>query len=151
MRRREFLEAAIWAVVLFAVYLAIISTISPTEIVVGAITGAAWGAVAVLTRRMLLASDDDEIRPRAGWLRWLLRLPEQTLSGFVRVLSHPRGAFTEVHLPEDERPAARRGFTSLALSVAPDMYVADVDPDRNTLIVHRIGDRPSALEREVTR
>jgi hypothetical protein len=28
MRRREFLEAAVWAVVLFAVYLAIISTTS---------------------------------------------------------------------------------------------------------------------------
>lgn len=152
MRRREFIEAAIWAVVLFAGYLTIISTISPTEIVVGAITGVACGAAAVLTRRTLLAADDDETYwPRAGWLRWLLRLPDQAVSGFVRLLARPRGAFAEIRLPQDQRSGARRGFTALALSVAPNTYVADVDPDRNTLIVHRIGDRPSALEREVAR
>lgn len=152
MRRREFIEAAVWAVVLFAVYLAIISTISLTEIVVGAISGVVWGAAAVLTRRTLLASDNDEIYwPRAGWLRWLLRLPDQAVSGFVRLLVHPHGAFAEIRLPRDDRSAARRGFGALALSVAPNTYVADVDPDRNTVIVHRIGDRPSALEREVTR
>ncbi|GLY90410.1 Na+/H+ antiporter subunit E [Actinoallomurus iriomotensis] len=152
MRRREFIEAAIWAVVLFAVYLAIISTISPTEIVVGAATGVACGVAAVLTRRTLLATDNDETYwPRAGWLRWLLRLPDQTVSGFARLLWRPRGAFTEIPLPRDEQPATRRGYTALVLSVAPNTYVADVDPDRDVLIVHRVGDRPSALEREVTR
>jgi multisubunit Na+/H+ antiporter MnhE subunit len=152
MTRREFIEAAVWWAVLFGAYLAIISTISPTEIVVGAATGAAGAASAVLTRRTLLAADNDErYRPRARWLRWLLLLPGEIVAGFARLLVRPRGEFTEIHLPADGRPAARRGFTALALSVAPNTYVADVDPDRDTVVIHRIGERPSALEREVSR
>jgi multisubunit Na+/H+ antiporter MnhE subunit len=152
MRRRELIEAAVWWAALFAAYLAIIPTISPTEIVVGAVTGAAGAASAVLTRRTLLAADNDErYRPRARWLRWLLRLPDQAVTGFVRLLARPRGEFTEIRLPQDERAAARRGFSALVLSVAPNAYVADVDPDHETCVIHRIGERPSALEREVTR
>jgi multisubunit Na+/H+ antiporter MnhE subunit len=152
MRRRELIEAAIWWVVLFAAYLAIISTISPTEIVVGAITGAAGAASAVLTRRTLLAADNDErYRPRARWLPWFLRLPDQVVTGSVRLLMRPRGEFAEIRLPEDERAAARRGFTALVLSVTPNTYVADVDPERDTCVIHRIGERPTTLERQVTR
>jgi hypothetical protein len=70
MRRREFNEATLWGAVLFAAYLAIISTISPTEIVVGAATSVVGGMAAVLTRRTLLAADNDErYRPRARHLR----------------------------------------------------------------------------------
>ena len=99
----------------------------------------------------LLATDNDErYRPRGGWARWPLRLPDQIATGFVRLL-RPHGEFAEIRLPEDDRAAARRGYAALALSVAPDTYVADVDPERNVLVVHRIGARPSAMEREVTR
>lgn len=151
MRPREVIEAAVWWVVLFAAYLAIISTISPTEIVVGAATGAAGAGAAVLTRRTLLAADNDaSYRPRAAWLRWVALLPGQVVAGFARVLGRPRGEFDEARLPPDERSAARRGFSALALSFAPDTYVADVDPERDTVLLHRIG-RPGALEREVTR
>jgi multisubunit Na+/H+ antiporter MnhE subunit len=149
MRRREFIEAACWGAVLFVLYLAIISTISITELVVGVATAVAGGGVAVLTRRSLLAADNDErYRPRAGWLRWLVPMPVQILTGAVRLL-RPRGEFAEVRLPEDRRPAARRGFSVLALSVAPDAYVVDVDPDRNVLLLHRADGHRSALEREV--
>lgn len=100
---------------------------------------------------MLLAADNDErYRPRARWLRWLLPLPVQVLTGAVRLL-HPHGRFAEVRLPEDPRAAALRGFAVLALSVAPDGYVAGVESSRNVLTVHRLGRRPTALEREVTR
>jgi Na+/H+ ion antiporter subunit len=151
MRRRDVIEAVVWWAVLFAVYLAIISTVSLTEIVVGTAGGAAGAAAAVLTRRTLLAADNDErYLPRAAWLRWVARLPAQVVVGFVRVLARPRGEFAEARLPADERSAARRGFSVLALSFAPDTYVADVDPERDTVILHRIG-RPGPLEREVTR
>lgn len=152
MRRREFIEAAVWWIVLFAAYLAIISTISLTEIIVGAVTAAAGAGAAILTRRQLLAADNDErYRPRGGWARWLLRLPDQVAAGFVRLLRPGGGEFAEIRLPEDERAAARRAYAALALSIAPDTYVADVDPERNVLVVHRIGERPSAMEGEVTR
>ena len=152
MRRREFIEAAVWCLVLFAAYLAIISTISLTEIIVGAVTAAAGAAAAILTRRQLLAADNDErYRPRGGWARWLLRLPDQVIVGFGRLLRPRGGGFAEIRLPEDEQAAARRAYAALALSVAPDTYVADVDPERNVLVVHRIGERTSAMEGEVTR
>jgi hypothetical protein len=151
MTRNDVIEAAVWWAVLFAAYLAIISTISPTEIVVGVVTAAACAAAAVLTRRTLLTTDDDErYRPRAAWLRWTARLPGQVVAGFARVLWRPRGEFAEARLPEDRHPAARRGFSTLALSFPPDTYVADVDPERDTVLLHRIG-RPGAMEREVTR
>jgi hypothetical protein len=151
MRRREFVEAGCWAAVLFGLYLAIISTISITELVVGAVTAVAGAGAAVLTRRSLLAADNDErYRPRAGWLRWLVPLPAQILTGSVRLL-RPRGNFGEVRLPEDQRAAALRGFSVLVLSVAPDAYVVDVDPERNELLLHRAGGHGSALERKVTR
>ncbi|MGW4961475.1 hypothetical protein ACWEPL_30000 [Nonomuraea sp. NPDC004186] len=91
---------------LFALYLAVISTISFPEVVVGA-------AAAVVSRRTLLAADNDErYRPRARWLRWLLPLPVQIVTGALRLL-RPRGEFAEVQLPEDTRAAARRGFAVL--------------------------------------
>jgi multisubunit Na+/H+ antiporter MnhE subunit len=151
MRRREFIEATVWWIVLFAAYLAIISTISLTEVIVGAATAAAGALAAVFTRRSLLAVDNDErYRPRGAWARWPLRLPDQVAVGFAQVLLRPRGEFAEIRLPAGDRAAARRGYAALALSVAPNTYVADVDPDRGVLLVHRIG-RPSAMEREVTR
>lgn len=151
MTGRDLGEPAMWWVVLFAFYLAIISTISLTEIVVGAVAAAACAIAAVASRRTLLAAGNDEShRPRARWLRWLVPLPLQIVTGSVRLL-RPRGEFAEVRLPEDSRAAVRRGFAVLALSVAPNGYVADVDPERNILVVHRLDGRPTALEREVTR
>jgi multisubunit Na+/H+ antiporter MnhE subunit len=148
---RDAFELLAWWVVLFALYLALISTISLTEIVVGATAAVACAVAAVVSRRTLLAADGDErYRPRARWLRWLVPLPVQVVTGAVRLL-RPRGEFTEVRLPEDPRAAARRGFAVLALSVAPTGNVADVDPERNVLVVHRLDGRPTALEREVTR
>jgi hypothetical protein len=150
MTRRELIEATVWWAVLFAAYLAVVSTISPAEIVVGAGTASAAAAAAVLTRHTLLAADnDDRYRPRARWLLWLRWMPTEIVTGFARLLAHPRGTFTEVRLPTDDRSAARSGFATLALSVAPAAYV--VHADRDTLLLHRIGDRATALEREVTR
>jgi multisubunit Na+/H+ antiporter MnhE subunit len=151
MGRRELIEVAVWWVVLFAAYLVVISTVSPTEIVVGALTGAAGAVSAVLTRRTLLAADNDErYRPRTEWLLWTRTMPVAVVTGVVRLLDRAHGEFAELRMPADERPAARRGFTELALSVAPGTYVVDVDPDRDTVLVHRVGPA-STLEREVTR
>ncbi len=151
MTGRNLIEPAVWWAVLSGTYLAVISSITPVEIAVGAASAAAGAAGAVLTRRALLAADNDErYRPRPAWLRWLPRVPVQILADSVRLL-RPRGEFAEIHLPGDRRSAALRGFASLVVSVSPGTYVADVDTDRDVLIVHRIGGRPSALERRVSR
>ncbi|MCW2945749.1 MAG: hypothetical protein JWR24_2466 [Actinoallomurus sp.] len=151
MRGPVFTEVAVWWAVLFATYLAIISTISLTELVVGVSASAAGAATAVVVRRSLLAADNDErYRPRISWLRWLLLLPGQIVADSVRLL-RPRGEFAELRLADDERAAALRGFAALAVSTSPGTYAVDVDPDRDVLVVHRVTGRPSALEREVSR
>jgi multisubunit Na+/H+ antiporter MnhE subunit len=151
MTGREFIEPAVWWAVLFATYLAVISKISITELVVGALAAAAGAAGAVVTRRALLSADNAQrYRPRVSWLRRLLPLPGQILADAVR-LTRPHGGFAELRLPDDDRAAALRGFATLVVSASPGTYVAGVDPDRDVLIVHRITDQSSALERAVRR
>jgi multisubunit Na+/H+ antiporter MnhE subunit len=150
MRGRDFIEPAVWWAVLLAFYLAIISGVSLVELLVGAATATAGAAAAVVTRRALLAADNPEkYRPRLSWLRWLVVLPVQILADSVRLL-RPRGRFVELRLPADDRPAALRGFAALAVSTSPGTYVVEVVPDRNVLVLHRITERPSALERAVS-
>jgi multisubunit Na+/H+ antiporter MnhE subunit len=151
MTGRDFIEPAVWWAVLFATYLAVISKISVTELVVGALGSAAAAAAAVLTRRAQLSADNPErYQPRAGWLRWALLIPAQIVADSVRLL-RPHGGFGEVALREDDRAAALRGFAALAVSTSPGTYVTEVDPDQNVLVVHRITPKPSRVERAVAR
>jgi len=152
VKGRDLIEAVVWWVVLFAVYLAIVSKISIAELVVGAITAAAGGGAAVVTRRALSAGGDQEgYRPRPAWLRWLRPLPAQVVGDSIRLL-RPYGGFGELRLPaDDDRAAALRGFAALAVSTSPGTYVAEVDLRENTFVVHRVTARASAVEREVSR
>lgn len=150
MTGRDFIEPVVWWAALFAIYLAVISKISPTELVVGVLASAAGAAVAVVVRRALLAADNAErYRPRSAWLRWILPLPAQIVVDAVHLV-RPRGRLAESRLPRDDRAAALRGFAVLAVSTSPGAYVAEVDPDRDVLVVHRVGPRPSAVERRVS-
>lgn len=151
MTGRDFIEPVVWWAVLFATYLAVISKISPTELVVGALASAAGAAVVAVTHRALLAVDNPERSlPRPAWLRWILPLPAQIVADAVRLV-RPRGRLAELRLPRDSRAAALRGFAVLAVSTSPGTYVAEVDPDHDVLVVHRVGPRPSAVERRVSR
>jgi hypothetical protein len=141
--RRAVVEPAAWWATLFGIYLAVISTISATELVVGAAAAALGAAAAVATRRVLL-SDLAIARPP---LRALLLLPPQILRDCLLLLRPtPRGRFAEVSLPSGEGD----GVMTLILSTSPGAYVARVFPDRDVVVVHRTGDRPSLLEREMT-
>jgi multisubunit Na+/H+ antiporter MnhE subunit len=136
---------------LFVMYLAIVSTISASEVVIGALAATGGAAAAVATRRALLSADNPErYRPRFAWLRWLRHVPGQIVTDSARLL-RPRGQVATVRMPADDRAAARRGFSALVLSISPGDYVIKVDPDENTLTIHRAVRRDSALEREVTR
>jgi hypothetical protein len=148
---RRLAEPLAWWVTLYGIYLGMISTISATELSVGAAAAGAGAAAAVAARRALLsAGDAGSYRPRLGWLRWLTPLPAQIVRDSARLArSGARGEFAELSLPADERAAARRGLASLAISTSPGTYVADADPDRDVLVVHRIGRHPSAVERRI--
>lgn len=149
MRRRA--EPVTWWIALYGIYLSVISTISVTELVVGALTAAAGAAAAVATRRVLLGSGDGEsYRPRAAWWRWLTPLPGQLLGDSLRLARvRQRGELAEVALPAESRAAAQRGLAALMISTPPGTYVAEVDPRRDTFVVHRLGRGPGAVERRI--
>ncbi|MCO5997153.1 Na+/H+ antiporter subunit E [Actinoallomurus rhizosphaericola] len=132
----------VWWAALYVVYLGIISTVSVTELVVGAVAAAFCATAAVATRRALL-TDLAIARPR---LRVLLLLPPQIVRDSVVLLRPARhGRFAEVPMPSDHD-----GVLTLLLSLSPGTYVTRVRPDRNAVQVHRTEDRSSPVERELT-
>lgn len=137
-------EPVLWWLVLYGIYLIIISTISITELLVGAVFAAACAATALVTRRVLLTEAGScRVPARALWF-----LPQQVAYD-TRVLVLPRleGRFEELTL----RPGTANGVATLLLSTAPGTYVVRVSSDRDRLLVHRIGAGPSRLDREVMR
>jgi hypothetical protein len=135
-------EALIWWSALYAIHLGIISTVSPTELVVGGAAAALGSVAAVATRRILLS--DLTLAPPP--LRGLLLLPPQIVRDCALLLWPARGRFAEVPVPSSRGG----GVTTLMLSIAPGTYVAGVSQDGEVLVLHRAEDRPSCLEREVT-
>lgn len=140
---REVVEPLIWWLILYGIYLGIISSVSPTELIVGAAAAGVGAAAAVATRRVLLRGLDVSF-PRLG--RLLLLPPQILRDSTLLIRPGPRGGFTEVPVP----PCRGSGVVTLVLSVSPGTYVAQVTPDRTSLLVHRAEERPSRLEREVT-
>ena len=155
---RRAAEPLVWWAVLFVTYLFLISSVSVTELIVDAAAAGAGAAAAVAARRALLTADNPEsYRPHARWASWALPLPAQIPLDTL-MLARPRleSTLTELSLtPGDEaggtapdnRAAARRGFATLVISSSPGTYVLRVDPDRDVLVLHRVGRKPSALER----
>jgi multisubunit Na+/H+ antiporter MnhE subunit len=135
-------EPIAWWGALLATYLGLVSSVSFTEIMVGAAAAGVGAAAAVATRRTLLAGLDASW-PRAGWL---VLLPAQILRD-TAVLFGPRvrGRSAEVTVPARQTPAA-----TLVLSTSPGTYVSGISGDRRHLALHRITRRPSPLERKVT-
>lgn len=129
---------------LYGLYLSVISTISITELLAGALFAAACAAAAVVTRRALLGEAGSFRAP----LQALPFLPPQVLQdGRVLILPRPAGRFEEVPLS----PGTANGVVTLLLSTAPGTYVVRVSGDREHLLVHRIGAGRSRIDRVVRR
>jgi multisubunit Na+/H+ antiporter MnhE subunit len=142
MTARAVLEPLIWWAALYWIYLAIISTLSPAELLVGAAGAVVGAAAAVATQRVLLR--DLILSPPR--LRVLLLLPPQVLRDGAVLFRPVRGGFADVPVP----PGRGGGVATLMLSVAPGTYVTQVSEDSEVLCLHRAENRPSRLEREVT-
>jgi len=144
------LEAAAWWVVLLAAYVVLISSITPAELVAGAVVAALASAVAMLATRGM--------RPAAPPLRlpwWRLLLLPLALVRDVGVLAARlvvrrahAGTTDDLRLPPAGEPRAVRAYTVLALSASPASYVLDVrpgdpddpdDPEPGSVRVHRLG------------
>ncbi|MGW2310122.1 hypothetical protein [Actinomadura luteofluorescens] len=158
---RRAAEPLAWWTALLALYLALVSAISLTEIAVGALTAAAGAAAAVAARHALLTTGTTTgtaRRPEGGpsWpaapvrlLPPLARLPGQIVADTARVTA--RGASGGYWTAQGCPPGpAGRGAATLLMSASPGAYVGGVDPARGLLRVHRLTG-PSPFERSLRR
>src|SRR5258705_12638918 len=96
-------EPVAWWIALFGCYLALISALSPIELVVGTVAAGVGGAVAVLTRRALLPGAGRP--PRRVPLRALGWLPVQIVVDAARLV-RPRVPATFASVPAEGGPVA---------------------------------------------
>lgn len=147
-----------WWVVLTALYVVLISDVTPLELAVGG-GGAIPAAYAAHALRGSGGTPGGRARAARALLAWpgtllvdTARLTVLTLRGAVRP-GTVKGRFRTVELGPDTHP----GWASALLSAAPGTYVVDVRPrsgggrDRGpTLLVHALPGPASAVERALT-
>lgn len=148
---RLILEGLAWWVVLAAVWLATLSSLTATDLYVGAAVAAAGAVVAVLGRRAVRQSWS----PSPRWLWQAGPTALRVVTGGARLVARcarrggrDLGGLSQWPAPPDEpapRAAARRALTTLARSATPDSYVVDWPHDGGPM-VHRLR-RPEEEER----
>lgn len=147
-----------WCAALAVVWLLLVDTLDPEELVVGAMASSVAATVAVAVHRR------GYIRfwPRAAWLREIPNVVRDVIVDCGRlgaalwrrlVLRHPvHGATIRVpfhHGGDNGRDGARRALVNFAVSLTPNTYVVDIDPEGDSLLVHRLV--PAALDRVLRR
>jgi len=140
------------------VWVLLVDTFDPEELLVGAAGAAIAATVAVsLHRRGYI-----RFWPRARWLREIpfLVLDVNVDCGRLGaalwrkvVLRRPvHGETIRVpfhHGGDNGRDGARRALVNFAVSLTPNSYVVDMDPEGDSLLVHRLV--PVALDRVLVR
>lgn len=131
----------VWWAVLLAIYLVLISSVTPAEVVVGAVLAAGAALVAVVASHVLApASAVPRLRWRhAVWLPYDMLVETATIAAFVirYIVTRGRvgGSFTDVTMTAQRQPGRRppaqasakalRAYGVLLLSLTPAGYVAD--------------------------
>jgi multisubunit Na+/H+ antiporter MnhE subunit len=159
-RRFPLAEAAVWWVLLFGGYLALVSPLSGGEFALGAVLGAVAGGAAVAARRVSGSSFAVSWR----WLGPVVRIPVAVLADtllLTRLLwarwrgrEAPGGAVRTVALSQqaDEvREGSWQAVAGLLLSLSPGSFVLDSSGQPSQLLLHVVHKQPSALERSVHR
>jgi multisubunit Na+/H+ antiporter MnhE subunit len=151
-----------WWCALALVWLALVDTLQADELIVGAVSAALAASVAVVVHRR------GYIRfwPRLAWLREVPYLVRDVVvdCGLLSVALWQRvvlrrpvhGVTIRVpfhHGGDTGRDGARRALVNFAVSLTPNSYVVDIDPEGDTLLVHRLVDMPldRVLRREEQR
>jgi multisubunit Na+/H+ antiporter MnhE subunit len=145
-----------WWVLLSLLWMALVSSNSPAEIVTGI------GCAAVAAGAALLANSamDQQYTVDIRWLRWFLLAVPAAVSDTIRLarlLPRPHaqreaGRLRELWLPAEgpRRSAGRRAVVVVALGLAPSSYVVAVENRR--LLLHEMAEPGSdRLSREVCR
>lgn len=151
-----------WWVCLLVIWMLLVDTFDPEELLVGAVAAAIAATLAITMHRRGFV----RFWPRAAWLRqtpalawsvvvdcallgqalWRTAVARQRVEGIsIRVPFHHGG--------DDGRDVARRALVNFAVSLTPNSYVIDIDPDADSLLVHRLvpGPLDQVLQREQQR
>jgi multisubunit Na+/H+ antiporter MnhE subunit len=147
-----------WWAALAVIWLLLVDTLDPQELLVGAGAASVAATVAAAVHRR------GYIRfwPKAAWLREVPNLFRDVIvdCGLLaaalwrRVARHQpvRGETIRVpfhHGGDNGRDGARRALVNFAVSLTPNSYVVDIDPEGNSLLVHRLV--PVKLDRVLLR
>jgi len=145
-RRRPALWFAWWAV-LMVVWLLLVDTTDPEELATGAVAAAlaATLAAAVHQRGYI------RFQPRLRWLRhtpallWNVVVDCGLLGGALwqRVVLRRPVTGTTMRVPfeygsDSGRDGARRALVNFAISLTPNSYVIDIDPEAHSLLIHQL-------------
>lgn len=152
-------ELLCWWAMTVGVWLLTLSSVTLPDLLVAAACGLPCAVAARAGRKAV----GGVWRPRPGWIRWWAVLPLSVLADTARVFavaarrgqeSHPPGRVTTVHLPRDAQEpvaAARRALATLAVSSTPGTFVIADDPQALRLVVHSLSEKPTLMEKVVSR
>ena len=147
-----------WWSALAVVWLLLVDTLQVDELVVGAVAAAIAATVATAVHRR------GYIRfwPRAAWLRevpsllWDIVVDCALLAGALwrSVVRREQVHGVTLRVPfhhggDNGRDGARRALVNFAVSITPNSYVVDIDPEGDSLLVHRLV--PVPLDRVLRR
>jgi len=137
-----------WWVLLMSLWVAVDDSLEPDEL----LGGAAVAAVAALAAELVCHQAELRFQVRAAWLVQALRLPGEVVQQTAMVFGAlartlltnappPRGGYREIPVAfGDDTPlgVTRRVLLTAGRSLAPNEFVLGIDPDRNTMVVHRL-------------
>lgn len=147
-------ETLLWWLVAAALWTATLTERTAAELVVAALCTLPCAAAARAARR----ANRGSWRFRRRWLRWVPTVAVEVLRQTVQVWVYVvvpsrrcRSTISEVMLPDEPVPvaAARRAAATLALATTPGTVV--LDSAASAVLIHRVGQRPGALESAVRR
>jgi multisubunit Na+/H+ antiporter MnhE subunit len=158
-RQHYFLFWLAWWVALLLGWLLLVDTFGWEELLVGVAAAAIAASVAIAVHRR------GYIRfwPRAAWLRHIPDLVWTVLvdTGLLAVALWRRGALREpvrgwtIRVPfhhggDNGRDGARRALVNFSVSLTPNTFVLDIDPEGDSVLVHQLVPRPPdrVLERQ---
>jgi multisubunit Na+/H+ antiporter MnhE subunit len=148
-----------WWAALLAAWLLFVDTFALAEILAGVVASAFAASLAEAVRERGYVRFAPQLRwlghaPRVTWQIlvdcWILELALiQRLRG-----RRVRGVMDRVPITyggEDSRSAARRALLNFAVSITPNSYVLDLEPDTRVALVHQLvpGRLDPLLERDV--
>jgi multisubunit Na+/H+ antiporter MnhE subunit len=150
-----FAEVGVWWAGTFALWWATLPATTAPELLVAA----GCTLCCAIPARAVRNANSGLWKPRRAWIRWAPLAVSEVAGDALRLwhsaLSRRRALTKLVTIRLGAEPAAvaaaRRAIGLVALGATPATVVVDSDEERNVLVVHRVGERPSRVESSVNR